>query len=366
MLPLSRSDALPPATGTTAIAASQAATQNWALVGAAANLILTIAKIATGVLGSSYALIADGMESGLDVASSLVIWGGLKYAAKSPDMEHPYGHGKAEPISALIVSATLTTAALVLAAMSVREIYSPHHAPPALATLVVLTIVIVVKESLFRRVIALGDEVGSTAVRSDAWHHRSDAITSVAAFIGILIARAGGPHWEKADAWAALFACGIIGFNGYRLLVPAVAEIMDTAPDPQIATRVREAAARVPGVSEVEKCRVRKMGLEFYVDLHIGVDGTISVAAGTRHRARGQKRRPRGRGTRGGRARACRAVESVSSATQEVMPPDQPCKVDERQESELSADFAELRRFSERKGSSPDCPLRLFNLRKSA
>lgn len=262
------------------VAANTATAQNWALVGVGVNLGLTLAKVSAGVLGSSYALVADGMESGLDVASSLVIWGGLKYASKSPDLEHPYGHGKAEPISSLIVSATLTMAALVLAALSIREIFSPHRAPPALATLIVLTVVILVKESLFRRVIALGDEVGSTAVRADAWHHRSDAITSVAAFIGILIARIGGPHWEKADAWAALFACAVIGYNGYRLLVPAVAEIMDTAPDPEISQRIRAAAAGTEGVSEVEKCLVRKMGLEFYVDLHIGVDGTISVAAG--------------------------------------------------------------------------------------
>ena len=280
MAPPSPPDVAPAAQGLATGAPNTATAQRWALVGVAVNLGLTLAKITAGVLGQSYALVADGMESGLDVASSVVIWGGLKYASKSPDIEHPYGHGKAEPLSSLIVSATLTGAALVLAVLSVREILSPHRDPPALATLGVLTAVILVKESLFRCVLALGEEVDSTAVRTDAWHHRSDAITSVAAFIGILIARVGGPNWQKADAWAALFACGIIGYNGYRLLVPALAEIMDTAPDPEITTRVRQTATAVAGVSEVEKCRVRKMGLEFYVDLHIGVDGTISVAAG--------------------------------------------------------------------------------------
>ncbi len=254
--------------------------RRWALVGAGVNVVLSTVKILAGVLGHSYALIADGIESGLDIVSSLVIWGGLKYAAKQPDPDHPYGHGKAEPISALVVSTALSGAALFLAVLSVQEIRSPSHQMPSAYGLVVLAVVIVIKESLFRRVFAVGEEIGSNAVRTDAWHHRSDAITSVAALVGILVARVGGPGWERADAWAALFACAIIGFNGYKLFVPAVAEIMDTAPAPEIAQRIRQAAADVAGVAEVEKCRVRKMGLEFYVDLHIGVDGTISVADG--------------------------------------------------------------------------------------
>ncbi len=254
--------------------------QRLVLFGALVNVALSTVKVLAGVLGHSYALIADGMESGLDVASSLVIWGGLKYATKEPDPDHPYGHGKAEPISALIVSATLSGAALLLAWLSVQQIFKPSREAPAWSTLAVLLVVILTKEVLFRRVISAGEQIESTAVKTDAWHHRADAITSAAAFVGILIARLGGPGWERADAWAALFACAVIGFNGYRLLVPAVAEIMDTAPGPEIEVRVREAAATVPGVDGIEKCRVRKMGLEYYVDLHVGVDGLISVAAG--------------------------------------------------------------------------------------
>ena len=254
--------------------------QRLALVGASVNVLLAVVKILSGVLGHSYALIADGMESGLDVASSLVIWGGLRYAAKSPDADHPYGHGKAEPISALIVSSVLTAAALVLAGLSVREILSPHRALPAWPTLVILVIIIAVKEALFRRVNSVGRKLASSAVQADAWHHRADSITSLAAFTGILVARVGGPACASADAWAALLACGIIGYNGYRLMLPAISEIMDSAPDPEIARLVRAAAEAVPGVAAVEKCRVRKMGLEFYVDLHVGVDGLMTVAAG--------------------------------------------------------------------------------------
>ena len=254
--------------------------QRLVLVGALVNVALSTLKVLAGVFGHSYALIADGMESGLDVASSLVIWGGLKYATKEPDPDHPYGHGKAEPISALLVSATLTGAALVLAWLSVQEIFKPNRLVPSWGTLTVLLAVIVSKEVLFRRVISAGEQIESTAVKTDAWHHRADAFTSLAAFLGILVARVGGPSWEQADAWAALFACAVIGFNGYRLLVPALAEIMDTAPGPEIESRVRDAAGTVVGVDGIEKCRVRKMGLEYYVDLHVGVDGLISVAAG--------------------------------------------------------------------------------------
>lgn len=250
------------------------------LGGALLNLLISTAKFAAGILGHSYALIADGMESALDVASSLVIWGGLKYAAKEPDPDHPYGHGKAEPISALIVSATLTGAAIVLAVLSVQEILRGHRELPAAATLWVLLGVIIVKEVLFRRVVSAGEAISSSAVKTDAWHHRADAITSGAAFVGILVARIGGPNWASADAWAALLACAVIGFNGYRLLIPALGEIMDTAPDPEVEKRVRAAAVTVVGVDGVETCRVRKMGLEFYVDLHVGVDGLMTVAAG--------------------------------------------------------------------------------------
>jgi len=208
-----------------------------------------------------------------------VIWGGLKVAARPPDPTHPYGHGKAEPIAAVIVSIGVLAAALGLAIQSVREIFLPHHGP-APFTLVVLIVAVIVKEILFRYVIRFGRNVESTAVQTDAWHHRTDAITSIAAFIGISVALIGGEPWQSADDWAALFACALIGANGYRLLRPALFEIMDTAPRGAIVDAVRNAAAAVPGVIEVEKCLMRKMGLDFYVDLHVGVDGRISVEEG--------------------------------------------------------------------------------------
>jgi cation diffusion facilitator family transporter len=250
-----------------------------ALLGLVINVAFATAKIAAGIIGHAYVLIADGIESTLDIGGSIIIWGGLTVAAKPPDQTHPYGHGKAEPIAAIVVAMGVLVAAIGLAIESVREILTPHHGP-APFTLAVLVVVIMVKEILFRYVNRVGKEFESTAVQTDAWHHRSDALTSAAAFIGISVALIGGERWRSADDWAALFACAVIAANGVRLLLPAFYEIMDTAPRARIVRAICGVASSVPGVVEVEKCRARKMGLDFYVDLHARVDGNISVHEG--------------------------------------------------------------------------------------
>ena len=250
-----------------------------ALLGALINSLLACVKISAGILGNSYALIADGMESTLDIFSSFLVWAGLRVASLPPDDTHPYGHGKAETLSAIGVALLLLATALILAIKSVHEILTPHHAPEPF-TLAVLLLVIAIKEYLFRRVLHKSSEIGSRAMASDAWHHRADAITSLGAFVGISIALAGGPGYESADDYAALLACGVIAFNGIRVLGPALNEAMDTAPDPEIERAIRAAANAVEGVEGVEKCRVRKMGLEFYVDIHVLVDGDLPVRTG--------------------------------------------------------------------------------------
>src|SRR6266581_4410850 len=191
-----------------------------ALLGLVINVGLATAKIVAGFIGHAYVLIADGIESALDVGGSIVIWGGLTVAALPPDETHPYGHGKAEPIAAMVVAIGVLAAAFGLAIQSVREILTPHHGP-APFTLGILIVVIVVKEILFRYVNRIGRHVESTAVQTDAWHHRSDALTSAAAFIGISVALIGGSGWQSADDWAALFACAVIAAMGIRLLRPA-------------------------------------------------------------------------------------------------------------------------------------------------
>jgi cation diffusion facilitator family transporter len=232
------------------------------------NVVLALAKLLAGIVGHSYALIADGIESTADIFSSLVVWGGLRIASRSADDQFPFGYGKAEALAAAVVGLMLIAAGMGIAIQSMREIQSPQSAP-APFTLAVLVAVIIVKELLFRRVRSLGTEVGSTAVLADAWHHRSDAITSAAAFLGISIALLGGPRWASADGWAALFASCIILVNGLRVLRPAVAELMDRAPSEQVRARVETAAGAVDGVLATEKLKVRKVGTGYYVDLHV-------------------------------------------------------------------------------------------------
>jgi cation diffusion facilitator family transporter len=243
------------------------------------NLLLAIVKITVGVIGNAYALVADGIESTIDVISSLIVWGGLRISTKPPDDTHPYGHGKAESMAAVVVALMLMGAGVLIATQAVREIVTPHHAPEWY-TLVVLVAVVVLKEGMFRYVHRVGESLDSGALKGEAWHHRSDAITSTAAFIGISIALVGGPGYEVADDWAALAACLVILFNATRLLVPALGEVMDAAVPGDIEARIRELARSVTDVSAVEKCRIRKSGTGLLMDIHIEVDEEMSVRQG--------------------------------------------------------------------------------------
>jgi cation diffusion facilitator family transporter len=243
------------------------------------NVALASAKIAAGVLGNSYVLIADGIESAADVFTSFVVWSGLRFATVPADANHPYGHGKAEAVASAVVSLSLLGAAVIIAVQSLHEIVTPHGAPEKF-TLFVLVAVIIIKEVLFRRVSKTGVTLDSAVLKADAWHHRSDALTSAAAFIGILIALVGGRGFETADDWAALVACGIIAWNGVRLLRGTLDEIMDAAVSPDIVREVRKLAASVEGVIEIEKCRIRKLGLHLALDIHVVVDGDLSVRRG--------------------------------------------------------------------------------------
>ena len=247
-----------------------------AQAGLLTNAGLAVIKVLTGILGHSYALIADGVESTTDVFSSLVLWRGLNVAARSPDEDYPFGYGKAESLSAAVISLLLMGAAFGIAIQAVREIVTPHHAP-APFTLGVLILVVAVKETLFRKVFAVGDEMDSLAVRADAWHHRSDAITSVAAFVGIGVALIGGPGWEPADDVAALLASAVILFNGIRLLRPAVQDLMDRAPDQALLEKVTEVARKVEGVGATEKILARRVGGKHRVVLHVQADPGLSL-----------------------------------------------------------------------------------------
>ena len=247
-----------------------------AQAGLLTNAALALIKLLAGILGNSYALVADAIESTADIFSSLIVWGGLRIAARAPDDDYPFGYGKAESLAATVVSLMLLGAAVVIAIQAGMEIRTPHHTPAGF-TLVVLVVVIAVKEFLFRRVFTVGSEVGSTAVKADAWHHRSDAITSAAAFVGISVAIVGGPGWQTADDWAAIVAAGIIFFNGTRILRPAIADLMDHAPESALTSSVEIAARSVAGVEAIEKLKMRKAGMGYFVDLHVQANPSISL-----------------------------------------------------------------------------------------
>ena len=258
----------------------------------AAAVVLATIKLTAGLLGHSYALIADAIESLADICSSLIVWRGMVVASTPADAEHPYGHGKAEPIAAGIVAAVLIFAALGITSQAISHL-GEYREPPAPFTLLVLLCVIVIKEGLFRFVFRTGTEIESSVVQTEAWHHRSDAITSLAAGIGISIALVGGPAFRKADALAAIVAAVIIAYNGIRLFRNALDELMDTAPSRHLHSRIHEIASSINGVDEVEKCFVRKMGYHYFVDMHVQVDPqmTVEIAHRIAHAVKDEIRR---------------------------------------------------------------------------
>jgi cation diffusion facilitator family transporter len=242
----------------------------------ALNTVLAAGKLAAGLIGHSHALVADAIESLADVFSSIIVWRGLVVAAEPADEDHPYGHGKAEPIAAAFVSTLLLLAAGVICVEAFNEILRPHQAP-APFTLLVLLLAILIKEGLFQYVRRESISIESSAMQADAWHHRSDAITSICAGIGIVVSLIGGKGYEAADDVAAVAAAAIIGWNGWRLLVQALKELMDHAPNREIVEQIRGLGQATPGVFRVEKCMVRKMGYQYFVDLHVEVDPLMTV-----------------------------------------------------------------------------------------
>jgi cation diffusion facilitator family transporter len=250
-------------------------------IGIGISIILVFLKAMAGYWGHSYALIADATETGADVFSSTLLWLGLQIAMKPADPKHPYGHGKAEPIASIVISIFLMCAAVWIGWHAIELIETPHELPKTF-TLYVLLVVIAVKELMFRYVLRIGKQIESNAVKADAYHHRSDAITSIAAFIGISIAIYKGKGWESADDWAALVASILIFYNAIQLVRPGLEEIMDAAPSIEVVEKVRLLASQVKEVKFLEKCYVRKMGFDYFADLHIQVDPDLSVAEGHR------------------------------------------------------------------------------------
>lgn len=243
------------------------------------NTLLVLIKGAAGILGNSYALIADAIESTADVFSSILVLIGLKYSTRPADENHPYGHGRFETLTTFAVIGFFVVSATVIAYESIQNIKTPHESPKTF-TLFILGGIILFKELSYQYVIRKSKETHSSSLKADAWHHRSDAITSVMAFIGIAIAIFMGEGFEAADDWAALIASGIIIFNAYKIFRPVLREISDEQIYDDLIAQIREISITVNGVVDTEKCHVRKMGMTYYVDLHMIVDGNISVIEG--------------------------------------------------------------------------------------
>jgi cation diffusion facilitator family transporter len=245
----------------------------------AGNAFLAIIKGLTGYFGNSYALIADAIESVSDTFSSLLLLFGITYSVKPADKNHPYGHGRAEPLITFIIVGFLVASAVVIIIKSIENIRTPHELP-APYTLIVLGVIILVKEIFYRIVIKRSKEAHSSSLKADAWHHRSDAITSFMAFIGISIALYFGEGYESADDWAALAASGFILYNSYLIFRPALGEIMDEHVYDDLVKQIRAASLEVEGVVNTEKCLVRKSGMKYLVDLHVIVNADITVREG--------------------------------------------------------------------------------------
>jgi cation diffusion facilitator family transporter len=243
------------------------------------NAGLALVKGVAGYSGNSYALIADAIESTTDIFSSFLVLFGIKYSNKPADENHPYGHGRAEPLITFFVVGFLITSATIIAYESMVNIGTPHALPKSW-TLLFLGAIILWKEFSFRKVMGRAKQTNSSALKADAWHHRSDAITSVAAFVGISIALLMGKGYESADDWAALFAAGFIFYNSYLIFRPALGEIMDEHVYDDLIEQIRKVALQVPGIEDTEKCFIRKAGMKYHVDLHAVVDGNLTVKEG--------------------------------------------------------------------------------------
>lgn len=245
----------------------------------ASNTILALIKGLAGFFGNSYALTADAIESTTDIFSSFLVLFGIKYSNKPADENHPYGHGRAEPLITFLVVGFLITSATIIANESIRNIGTAHELPKTW-TLFVLGAIILWKEYSFRLVMKRSFESNSSSLKADAWHHRSDAITSVAAFIGISIALTFGKGYETADDWAALFAAGFIFYNSYLIFRPALGEIMDEHLYDDLIFEIRKISLQVKGIESTEKCFIRKAGMKYHVDLHAIVNANITVKEG--------------------------------------------------------------------------------------
>jgi cation diffusion facilitator family transporter len=250
-------------------------------IGLATNLSLGIVKLIGGLIGSSFALIADAVNSLGDSVTAVIVLYSLKVAESPADKEHPYGHTRAEGIAALTVSVLIIVSALWVGWEALIQFQGKKSVPP-IWTLWIAGTNVLIKEGLYRYKMAVGKRTGSMSIVANAWDHRSDALCALAVVIGLAAIRLGGSSWAWADKLAALVVVVVIVWAGARLFRQSASELMDVQADEGLVTEIRKMAADTPGVREVDKLWVRKSGLEFFIDIHIQVDPGMTVDSGHR------------------------------------------------------------------------------------
>lgn len=251
------------------------------MLGLVVNLALGIVKLVGGLVGSSFALVSDAVNSLGDALTSVVVTGALWYAQRPADEEHPYGHTRAEAVAASNIALVIIISALFVGWQALARITGEHDLPPVW-TLWIAGANVVIKEGLYRYKRRVGRQTGSAAIVANAWDHRSDALCSLAVFVGLSVVRWAGPGYMWADEAAALFVVVAILISGIKLFRTSTSELLDPQADAKLVQQIRSTAEETPGVRQVEKLWVRKTGMEYLADIHIQVDAQLTVDEGHR------------------------------------------------------------------------------------
>jgi len=250
--------------------------QRVAILGMVVSGALAVAKIAVGRAGHSTAVVADGFESVGDVFASGFVLLGLTLAAKPPDDDHPYGHGRIETLTGLLIGLVLTAAGAVIAVGSIERL-GRTRLPLALFVIWPLAVSALVKAGLATYKFRHGRKLGSASLTADAWNDTMDIFSALAALVAVGLTVSDPVRFLNADRWGGIVVGLIVIFTGVRVARDTAMQLIDTMPDPQHMDEIRAAAATVAGVRGVEKCFARKTGLRYHVDLHLEVDPEMTV-----------------------------------------------------------------------------------------
>jgi cation diffusion facilitator family transporter len=249
------------------------------LAGMVINILLAALKFALGVWGRSQAVIADAIHSLSDMVTDLLVLVSLKFRATPADNDHPYGHHRIETIISVIISVILATAGIGIGWSAINRLGQPVEHPPLFVALIGPLASIILKEMLFRRTRSIGKEIHSSALIANAWHHRSDAFSSIPTLIAVAIASTN-PAWAFLDPVGALIVALLILKAVWDIASPALAELTERGADSEDVKKIAQLVQTVQGVHSVHRIRTRQMGTGWFVDLHVLVDGDLTVRHG--------------------------------------------------------------------------------------